>query len=175
MAKPAALANVELTVEKNPPTGKTPETVDELQAAVEGVPVVDQITFMGDTYRITDKVGLMPLMKFAHSTVNADVDDLQSLADVYVMIRDCIDPADWDRFERDAIDKKAEGDDLLAVVTQTIAIRTARPTRRPSDSSAGPPSTSASSTGSSPSPDTRNGQSIEKLYTVDELIRQAGG
>src|SRR5262249_53505628 len=116
--------------------------VAAVQAAVEGVPAGDDQTveFMGETFRIADHIGLMPLLKFAHASARGrSSGDMEGMAALYAMIRDCIwpgepacgdcgtcrDPAtvpaqcpsyvpgDWDRFERTAIDKRAEDTDLL--------------------------------------------------------------
>jgi hypothetical protein len=154
----------------------------ELQAAAEGVVlprdengevVADKVEFMGERYKIANKVGLMPLIKFAHAASSGlDSSDMEGLAALYAMIRDCIDPGEWLRFERDAIDKRAGDADLLPVVEQTIELLTARPTRRPSGSSDGPRPTSPSSTGSSSSRVTPTGAA--DLVSVDELLRQAG-
>jgi hypothetical protein len=101
---------------------------DELQTLVEGVVLSEKVTFLDDVYRIADKVGLMPMMKFAHasSSTQLDTGDMEGLAAIYEMLKDCIHPDDWARFERDAITKKAEADDLLPVVRQTVDMLTAR-------------------------------------------------
>jgi hypothetical protein len=118
---------------------------------------------MGARFRISDKVGLMPLMKFAHAANSGmDTSDMQALAAIYEMLRDCIyqgngipegedghDAGDWARFEEHATVTKADAEDVMPVVQQTIELLTARPTRPPSGSSDGPPRTSGNSTGSS--------------------------
>lgn len=149
-------------------------TAHDMQAAVEGVPVGDRVEFMGSTYRIADKVGLMPLIRFARAARRGtDAADMEGLAAIGDMLEDCIDPEDWPRFEADATLHKADDTDLLPVVQQTIELLTARPTRRPSGSSDGPSTTSPSSTGSSPSPDSPDG--AVELVSVDELVRRASG
>jgi hypothetical protein len=171
VAKPKALEALP-DLEPSPRTELPPnplESPHDVQAAVEGVPVNDRVTFLGEEYRVAEKVGLMPLMRFAHAArKGTNTDDMEGLAAIYDMLHDCIHPDDWDRFCTDATDKKAEGDDLIPVVSQTIEILTARPTRRPSDSSAGPSTTSVSSTGSSSSQPIPDG-----LMSVDELLRRA--
>lgn len=128
----------------------------QVQAAVEGVEIVGdgrKVEFMGAEYRIAEKVGLMPLMKFAHvSSKGLDSSDMDGLAAMYAMIQDCIDPAEWSRFEHDAMEKKADGEAIFGVVAKVIEILTARPTQRPAESSAGPRLTSENSKGSSSSP-----------------------
>ncbi|MFC0504218.1 hypothetical protein [Micromonospora costi] len=151
-------------------------TVHELQAASEGVEIVgggEKVEFLGEWYRIAEKVGLMPLMRFAMTAKQgAKADDMEGLAAMYALIRDCIDPTDWDRFEDDATMKKAEADDLLKVVQDTIQILSARPTQRPADSSVGPQTTSESSKApsSSPQADQRVPQGADEMVSIDELL-----
>jgi len=162
VARPAALGPLP-DPEPDKPSASLGEvrTAADIQAAVEGVPVGNRIEFMGEHYRIADKVGLMPLMRFAYAArKGTDADDMEGLAAIYDMLRDCLDPADWIRFQDDATAKKADGDQLVAVVSQTIEVLTARPTEPPSDSSPGRSSTSTRSTGSSSSLDTPTGTDL---------------
>ncbi len=135
---------------------KSGPTVGEVQAAVEGVVLTDgKVEFMGQMFTMSDKIGLMPLMKFAHSASKGiDSTDMEGLAALYSMVKDCIDDSDpdangnsaeWRRFERHAIEQKAEADDLMKCVQKVIEVLAARPTRQPGDSSAGRPSISQSS------------------------------
>lgn len=118
------------------------------------------VTFLDRRFRIADKVGLMPLLKFA-SASDMNTDDPRAMAAVYEMLRDCIhpgtpgcgecasceagndtackayDPGDWAAFERHAIDTKADAEELLAVISQVMEILSGRPTQPPAGSSAG--------------------------------------
>ena len=126
-------------------------TTHSVQAAVEGVPLPAEgeivgdgrkVEFLGATFRMADRIGLMPLLRFAHaSSKGLDSTDMEGLVALYDMIHDCIDVEEWDRFQRHAIDTKAEADDLMAMVQKVIETLTARPTTRPGDSSAGPRTT----------------------------------
>ena len=123
----------------------------QVQAAVEGVVRGDRIEFMGQWFRISDQVGVMPLMKFANAADNQiDTSDIAALSAIYDMLRDCIyagteadpdprvaalkpgepgyDEGDWHKFERHAIRMKASAEDLLPVCQQTVEIITSRPT-----------------------------------------------
>lgn len=152
-----------------------PESPGE-PATVAGT-VIDQrgtIEFMGERFRIADKIGLMPLLKFsAHADMATS--DPRALGAMYAMLRDCIhggspgcgqcaacrdgdetrcksyDPGDWRRFEEHAIDTKAEADDLLDVITKAIEVISGRPTEPRSGSSPGPRAISAGSTARSSS------------------------
>ncbi|MFJ8690278.1 hypothetical protein [Micromonospora wenchangensis] len=151
-------------------------SVHEIQARAEGVEVVggaQKVTFLGEKYRIADKVGLMPLMRFAVAAKSGmESDDMEALAAMYSLIKDCIDATEWQRFERDATDKKADQDDLLKVVTDVIQVLTARPTRRPADSSDGPQPTSPNSKGNLPSTPVspRVPEGADKLVSITALL-----
>jgi len=122
------------------------------------------VEFMGERFRISDRIGLMPMLKFsAHADMSTS--DPGALAAMYSMLKDCIypgqpgcgnckackadderackdsDPGDWRRFEQHAIDAKADADDLLDVITRAIELISGRPTEPPSPSSAGRRST----------------------------------
>lgn len=137
----------------------------QIQALAEGVVHGDQLECLGGHYKVAEKIGLMPLLKFAYTASSGvGTEDLDGLVAIYSMLRDCIDPEDWDRFERDMIAKKAEADDMMPCVEQAIEIINARPTRQRSVSSSGPQSTGQPSTGgSSPRP------GVEDLVPVDRL------
>lgn len=131
------------------------------------------ITLAGEDFRVAEKVGLMPLLKFSHAA-NLRTDDEKAYAAMYEILRDVIledeepcgkcpgckaagtDPAardcafaeegDWERFQQHAVDCKADADELLDVVSQAIKVISARPTESPSVSSNGRRSTSPKST-----------------------------
>ena len=137
------------------PRRRKPSTHD-LQAAVEGVPVAPdgKVEFMGGYFGMAQSIGLMPLLQFAHAAKQGlDSGDMEGMAALYAVIRDCIDNerpqkevdgelvddglSEWDRFQRHTIDHKAGGEELMAVVQKCIEAISARPTRPPGDSSAG--------------------------------------
>jgi hypothetical protein len=152
-----------------------PDTAGE--PAVTVGTVIDQrgtIEFMGERFRVADRIGLMPLLKFsAHADMSTS--DPRALGAMYAMLRDCIhpgsagcgqcaacqagdeercksyDPGDWRRFEEHAIDTKAEAEDLLDVITRAIEVISGRPTGPRSGSSPGPRAISGGSTARSSS------------------------
>jgi hypothetical protein len=89
---------------------------------------------------------------------------------MYAMLRDCIhpgtpacgkcekcetgdetscadfDPGDWGRFENHAMDKRADAEDLMDVITRTMELLAGRPTGPSSGSSPGRRPISAGST-----------------------------
>lgn len=168
-----------------------------VQTDVEELPPVETdeddrptIEFMGKRFRIAAKIGLMPLLKFAHvSRKGVDSADIEGLAAMYAMIRDCIDaepsvryeqdartgerkpiygPSEWDRFEEHANDTKADDTELFDVVTKVIEVISARPTERRSESSTGSPATSGTSRDSSASPGGPDG--LGDLVPVGSLL-----
>jgi len=63
------------------------EIVQELPPA----PEVRTVEFMGEEFAIADKIGLMPLMRFAHAAKSGlDSADLEGMAAMYDMLRQCI-------------------------------------------------------------------------------------
>ena len=100
---------------------------------------MSDVAFGGERFTVADKIGLMPLMRFAKAAQGGvDSNDMAGLAAMYDLIEQCIAPADWARFQSVADKTRADGEELMAVVKDVIEALSARPTTRPSDSSAGP-------------------------------------
>lgn len=110
------------------------------------------ITRWGVQFELADKIGLMPLMRFAHiARSGVDSDDMEGLDAMYTLLRQCFTDEAWPRFEDVSSKNAAQGDELFAVVTEAISAMTERPTGRPSDSSDGSPATNVNSVGDSSS------------------------
>lgn len=153
--------------ERRGPKKATPQrgpSTHDVQSAVEGVVVSPdgKVEFMGGYFGMSQSIGLMPLLQFAHAAKQGlDSGDMEGMAALYAVIRDCIDnerpqkdvdgelvddgPSEWDRFQRHAVDHKAGGEELMAVVQKCITAISARPTTPPGDSSAGRRNTSPNS------------------------------
>lgn len=148
-----------------------PPTTQEVQSTAEGIVGqandANMLEFMGEKFRISSKIGLMPLLKFAHTAKQgADSQDMEGMDALYTIVRDCVDGAEeWQRFEDYATRMKADDEDLMPFVQRVIALAAARPTRQPANSSGGPATTSAGLKGSSSSPDTAG------LVAVSDLAR----
>lgn len=100
---------------------------------------MSDIEFGGERFTVADKIGLMPLMRFAKAAQGGvDSNDMAGLAAMYDLLEQCIAPADWRRFEVAADKTRASGEELMAVVKDVMEAMTARPTSLPSDSSDGP-------------------------------------
>ena len=81
-------------------------------------PPPPSITFMGEKYRIADKIGVMPLLMFAAAAESGlSLSDQKGLAAMYRMLEDCIHPDDWGRFQTDITFKKVDDLDKLMKLT----------------------------------------------------------
>jgi hypothetical protein len=131
----------------------------------------DTVELLGQKFRIADRIGLMPLLKFA-SAADVAVQDPRGLAAMYTLLRDCIyagtpgcgecehcqsgndascasyDRGDWGAFEEHAMVTKADADDLMGVVTEVLEVVSGRPTPPPAGSSPGARPTRRGSTAS---------------------------
>lgn len=76
------------------PQSGEPST-QSVQGAVEGAPVLDDsnsIEFMGERFRLSHNVSLMPLLRFANASKKGlDSDDFEGMAAMYALIRGVID------------------------------------------------------------------------------------
>ena len=156
--------DAELAAIQGAAAGVDPPAKAEIVVAGEVITSDRTVEFMGKRFRIADKVGLMPLLKFSAFS-DVDVGDPRALGALYAMLRDCIHPGtpgcgecedckngadracakydagDWHAFEDHAMETKAEADDLMDVVTKTIELIAGRPTQPPPPSSPGRRST----------------------------------
>lgn len=108
----------------------------------------NHVDFFDEVFTVADKIGLMPLMRFAKvAKGGADSADMEALAVMLDLLEQCIAPSEWQRFQDCADRNRADGEELLAVVTSVMETLTERPTSRPSDSSAGPQTTTPNSEG----------------------------
>jgi len=106
--------------------GKTLARKVILRTAYEGAPTEHK---QGKMFRISDRVGLLPLAEFAyHANSGMDTGDMGAMAAIYEMLKDCIRPEEWPAFLRWGKDIKADVEDLMDVVNQTTELLTARPT-----------------------------------------------
>lgn len=103
---------------------------------------MDEVELLGKSFKIAEKIGLMPLLRFAKAAQNGvDSNDMAGLAALLDVLEQCIDPDEWQRFNDHADKTRADEDELLQMVYLVIEAISDRPISRPSDSSAGPPAT----------------------------------
>ena len=152
-----------------PPPPPSPDrelaVVQARAAAAEGAKIAEgvvdesgRVELTGRRFRVAEKIGLMPLLKFA-SASDMSTEDPRALSAVYSMLKDCIyegrpgcgtcefckgtgetaadetrckayDKGDWADFEQHAIDTKADADELLEVISQVMEIISGRLPRR---------------------------------------------
>lgn len=107
---------------------------------------MSEVEFAGERFTIADRIGLMPLMRFAKvAQRGVDSNELEGLTAMYDLLEQCIADQDWQRFQAHADKVRADGDQLMAVVKDVMEALSRRPTSRPSDSSDGPSTASTSS------------------------------
>lgn len=155
--------DVELAAVQGQAAGLKPEIVP-----LDGQPDTRSVEFMGRRFRIADKIGLMPLLKFS-AAADFDVNDPRALAAMYAMLRDCVYPgtpacgdcpecekgderacpeytrSEWPAFEEHAMMTRADADELLDVITKVVEMIAGRPTKPPQPSSNGQRGISAGS------------------------------
>lgn len=162
----------------------------DVQAVSEGVAVdYDTAEFLGEKFRLAERVSMMPLLAFGNAAKNGlDTDDMAGMAAMYRMIRSVIhrppllddkgerqrdengetlrDESEWHRFERLADDESAEGEELMEFVSQAMEVMSARPTKRRSISAdTSPPTSEKSRAGSS----SRVNPALEGMTRVADL------
>jgi hypothetical protein len=133
---------------------------------------VQTVEFMDRRFRVADRIGLMPLLKFS-AFADVATNDPRALGAMYAMLRDCIHPGhpgcgecedckngseracpefdagDWAAFEDHAMATRAEAEELFDVITKVMELIAGRPTKPSGSSSPGPRRTSGGSTGTS--------------------------
>ena len=155
-------------------SGLVPATAIEKTGNGHGKPPAQTVEFLGRHFRIADKIGLMPLLKFS-AYADVSVNDPRALGAMYAMLRDCIYPGtpgcgecedckngaemacekyergDWQAFEDHAMVTRADADQLLDVINKVMEVIVGRPTKQPGPSSPGRQGTSGGSTARSSS------------------------
>lgn len=115
---------------------------------------LNEFEFFGETFSMNPSSEYeWEMMEFASAAQGgADSDLLSGAAAVHSFLRAVVHAGDWERFRATARANKATvKDDLMPVVVGAFTQTTARPTSRPSDSSAGQKRTKKKSEGGSSS------------------------
>jgi hypothetical protein len=104
------------------------------------------IAWMGSSFKVADKIGILPLMEFARAAEDGmDTTDMHALVTMYDMLQQCIDETDWSRWKQHALKVNTGPDEVFDVVKLSLEALTRRPTQRPFVSSDGPPTTNENS------------------------------
>jgi hypothetical protein len=111
--------------------------------------MTETLEFQGERFHIAERVGLMPMMRFAvfakkqmrqqaegHESTGED--EIESLAAAYQLLEQCLHPVDWERFVDHATLVHADMDEMMEFVGEVMAVVASRPTGRSADSSDGP-------------------------------------
>ena len=111
------------------------------------------LTVRGEKFDVVEVVAPMAFMRYSDGAVRGvDSSSPEGMAAMYVLLKACIVPEDWDRFEQMAITECLGHAELFEVVQQAFGVIAERPTLRPSESSDGPVSISPNSEDVSSSP-----------------------
>jgi hypothetical protein len=114
----------------------------------------ETVEFLGRRFRVADRVGLMPIMRFAKAAkAGTDSNDMDGISAMFDLLRQCIADEDWPAFEAHADATRADGEELMGVVVAAMSLVQARPTKPRSTSSGGPRTTNANSSDGSSSPE----------------------
>ena len=127
--------------------------------------MTDTVEFLGEQFRVGERVGLMPMMRYARvakrqmerqkSGAKSDgMDEVESLDATLSLLEQCVHPDDWDRFEKHTTQQGAGQEEYMEFAGRVMALLADRPTGRPSDASGGPQTIEPSSTEGSSSPAT---------------------
>jgi hypothetical protein len=81
------------------------------------------LTYLGETYRLSSKQGVWPLLQFARAAGSGlSVTDHRGLAAVHAFFEDVIDPGDWGRFQENMIAAKlTDLEGLLNAANQAVS------------------------------------------------------
>jgi hypothetical protein len=108
---------------------------------------VASLDFLGESFEIVDRVGVMPMLRFAKAAKSGlQAESMDGLAAIYDVVEQCLEPTDWQRFETFCDQKRVDTEQLLEFVAKVMERVSERPTQRQSNSSDGQPTIVANST-----------------------------
>lgn len=139
-----------------------------------------EVTLRGEVFQTRPKVAQMALLRFAKrisraaSGTDAGQVAQEQMAGIYELLQAVIPAEDWQRFEDHALEIEADDDELGQVIADALEAIQVRPTQRPSDSSAGPPTVNMSLPGDSSSAVTlRERQGRPDLALVHDMAERS--
>ena len=96
------------------------------------------VEFLGESYEAVapSAVAVMDFAEVAAGGVDAN--QMAAVVAMKTLLRDCFEPAEFDRFWKAAKAARVDGETLMATIATLISGEAERPTERPSASSAGP-------------------------------------
>lgn len=88
----------------------------------------------GKLFKIDTNIGLMPLMEWAVANDSIEPDNAPQLAALFYMLKDIVDPEEWDDFRKHARSTRAKGEDFVKFQESVTEVVASLPTE-PSDNS----------------------------------------
>jgi hypothetical protein len=145
-------------------------TTQDVQGTIEGAVELDDensLEFLGKRFRLAERIGLMPMLAFAAASKKGlDSSDMEGLAAMYALIRDCLDQtrtqatdadgelvfepdgtpryvgaSQWQLFENHCNEVQAGPEELMEFISSAMSVVSARPPKRRETSSGGSPQT----------------------------------
>lgn len=89
------------------------------------------VELKGKDFKLADELGLMVAMKFSSM---ADDDDDLDLGTLYLLVQSLLHEDSWAAFERTALTKRADADEIMGVIAAALESFGGRPTVEPSGS-----------------------------------------
>jgi hypothetical protein len=88
----------------------------------------------GRMFRLSDSIGLMPLMEWAASRDEVDTTNTGALLSFYRILQDLVHPDDWQEFRAHTRENKCIDEEFIAFQAAALEALAARPTREPAAS-----------------------------------------
>lgn len=88
----------------------------------------------GRYFRLSDTMGMMPLMEWAAAQEDVDPGNQQQLVGLYRILKDLVLPDDWAEFREFTRDAKCDAEAFITFVNAAIEAIAARPTEAPATS-----------------------------------------
>lgn len=88
----------------------------------------------GRWFRLSDSIGLMPLMEWAASREDVDASNASTLVSFYRILQDIVHPDDWQAFKTYTREHKCNDEEFITFQNAALEALAARPTREPAAS-----------------------------------------
>jgi hypothetical protein len=88
----------------------------------------------GRSFRLSETIGLMPLMEWAAASDEVDVSNAGTLITFYRLLKDLVHEDDWAAFRSYTREQKCDDNELLAFQNAAMEALAARPTAAPAAS-----------------------------------------
>jgi len=88
----------------------------------------------GRYFRLSDSIGLMPLMEWAAAREDLDTADAAQLLGLYRILQDLVHPDDWAEFRAHTRLSKCDDEDFIAFQAAAMEAIAALPTKAPATS-----------------------------------------